>query len=83
MGHEEETGRPPSMQSMTVEMTFGDVSPEVLEILTGGAFSAAPAPTFSVEVKTAIKRTFWEWLTRRPRRYHTVYIPHARLVEGP
>lgn len=64
-----------------MEVTFGDVDPEVLGILTGGALGTPPEPTFSVEVAVpARRRTFWEWLRRKPRHLAAFYyIPQARL----
>lgn len=69
------------LQPLTVEMTFKDVDPEVLGILTGGVMGSPSAPEFSIEVHSSgRRRTFWEWLRRKPRHlpYHA-YIPHARL----
>ena len=71
-----------NVKPFSVEMTFAAVDPEVLGILTGGALGAPTPPTFSIEVTSPIKRTFWQWLTRKPRRYQTIYIPNARLTGG-
>jgi hypothetical protein len=69
------------MKTTSASITFGAVSPEVMNILTGGALRTSPDPSFAIEVHTRIKRTFWQWLTRKPSRYRTTYIPNARLVE--
>lgn len=70
--------------SMSMEMAFTNVDTEVLGILTGGVLlgKKPPLPTFAIEVCTPIKRTFWQWLRRKPVQYTRYYIPHARLV-GP
>lgn len=61
------------------EIEFCAVGPEVLDILTGGPLSK---PEFSVEVVTPIKRTFWQWLLRKPKQHRTYYIPRARIEEA-
>lgn len=66
-------------EPIKMEVTFSEVDPEVLGILTGGVLGTTPQPTFAMEVTTAIKRKWWEWLLRKPRRYQTIYIPNARL----
>ena len=65
---------------LSVEIEFCNVDPAVLDILTGGPLSE---PVFSVEVFHPIKRTFWQWLRRKPKRYQHVIIPRARIEEGP
>lgn len=70
----------PWLKPIQVEMTFENVDPEVLGILTGGALGTPPTPTFSLEVTHQIKRKWWQWLLRRPKRYHRIVIPNARLA---
>lgn len=64
---------------MTVEMTFAAVDPAVLGILTGGVIGTPPPATFALEAVVPIKRTFWQWLRRRPRQHRRILIPNARL----
>jgi hypothetical protein len=67
---------------ITVEMTMVDVDPAVLGILTGGVLGTTPKPTFAVEVHAPVKRTFWQWLTRKPKMWRHILIPHARIETG-
>lgn len=69
----------PFSEEFEVKIEFRAVDPELLDILTGGIFETAPV--FAVEVHAPIKRTFWQWLLRKPRRYQNTYIPRAR-IEG-
>lgn len=69
------------LKSVSAEVTFQGVDPEVLGLLTGGVLGSAPEPTFAVEVHAPIKRTFWQWLRRKPKRWQYTYIPHARLTQ--
>lgn len=64
-----------------VKIEFVAVDPELLDVLTGGVFETAPV--FSVEVHSPIKRTFWQWLLRKPRQHRTYYIPRATIEEAP
>lgn len=68
---------------LTLEVEFRGVDPATLDVLTGGALGDAPAQEFSVEVFAPIRRTFWQWLRRRPRQYRRVLVPRARLEVGP
>lgn len=70
-----------SMEPITIDFTLQDVDPEVLGILTGGVMGTKPEPTFSLEVKYPVKRTFWQWLRRKPRLWNHVYIPNATMGE--
>jgi hypothetical protein len=68
------------------EIEFCQVDPELLNLLTGGAFdkdTPTEQPSFAVEIVRPIKRTFWQWLLRKPRQYQTIYIPRATIEEGP
>lgn len=71
------------LKPLVFEVEFQDVDPESLGILTGGVMGTPPAPTFSLDVTVpARRRTFWEWLRRRPRHLATRYfIPNARLAQ--
>lgn len=66
-------------EPVQVEVTFAQVDPKVLGILTGGVMGEKPAPTFSVEVVSPVRRTFWQWLRRKPRQHRRIVIPNARL----
>lgn len=68
---------------ISLDLTFNEVDPELLGILTGGFMGTPPAPTFSIEAFIpARRRTFWEWLRRKPKHLaHSILIPHARLAE--
>jgi hypothetical protein len=63
----------------TLEFAVATVDPDLLGLLTGGAVGTPPPPSFSLDVAYPIKRTFWQWLTRRPRQYRRVVIHNARL----
>jgi hypothetical protein len=76
------------LKPITLEVEFQDVNPAVLGILTGGggvygmrAFGSEE-PTVSIDFHYPIKRTFWQWLTRKPKRWGHTLIPHARLTTG-
>jgi hypothetical protein len=68
-------------EPLRVEIEFCQVDPGLLDVLTGGVFETAPV--FAVEVHAPIKRTFWQWLLRKPRQHRTYYIPRAKIEEGP
>lgn len=68
---------------MTVKMAFTAVNPAVLGILVRQDRDAPPPPTFALEAVIPIKRTFWQWLRRRPRQHQRILIPHARLDMTP
>lgn len=69
-----------TFEALRVDIEFCDVDPAVLDILTGGPL---PEPVFSVEVISPIKRTFWQWLLRKPKRYQRTFIPRATIEEAP
>lgn len=68
------------LRPVSMEVTFQDVDPATLGLLTGGVIGEAP-PEFSIEVHHPVRRTFWQWLLRRPRRWRRVHVPRARLTE--
>lgn len=75
---------PDFSEPMTFEIEFCQPDPEVLDILTGGAFSKdtpTKQPVFGMEIVVPIKRTFWQWLLRKPRQHRTIYVPRVR-IEG-
>ena len=73
---------PEPFKRVTVDIEFKAVDPAVLGILTGGAIGTPPpSPTFSIDVLTPIRRRWWEWVLRRPRRYQRTYIPYATLAD--
>lgn len=59
------------MERVSVEITLGQVDPELLNILTG---SPITTNLNEVEIRTPIKRTFWEWLCRKPQRWELVKL---------
>lgn len=65
-----------ALRTFSMDIEFATVDPDLFAILTGTA-----PPTFAVEVTTPIKRTFWQWLFRRPVQYSVIYIPHATIGE--
>ena len=73
------SSEPERFENIEVEIEFCTVDPTALEILTGGPISR---PEFSVEVVAPIKRTFWQWLLRKPRQHKIYYIPRARIEEA-
>jgi hypothetical protein len=73
-------------EPLSVEIEFCQVDPELLNLLTGGAFdkdTPTEQPTFAVEAYIPIKRTFWQWLLRKPRQHKIIYIPRATIQEAP
>lgn len=70
----------PRFEEFTLDLTFAYPDPDLLGLLTGGVIRTPPPPTFAVEVVTPIKRTFWQWLRRRPVQHMRYVIPHARLA---
>lgn len=70
-----------SFENFEVESEFCQPDPEALKLLTGD-LSTDKCPTYSVEIYTPIKRTFWQWLLRKPKRYRTHYIPRMRFEES-
>lgn len=65
---------------ITMEVAFTDVDPEALGLLTGGVMGTMPESTFSIAVNYPVKRTFWQWLRRKPKQWHRVVVPNARLA---
>jgi hypothetical protein len=65
--------------AVNMDFTMEHVDPESLRLLMGGIDGPAQ-PTFAFEAHYPVKRTFWQWLRRKPRRWNHVYIPHARLA---
>lgn len=68
-------------QTFEMELTLLDVNPELLGILTGGVMGTPPPPTFAIDINSPVKRTFWQWLRRKPRQWHHIHIPNATLGE--
>ena len=68
-------------KSFSMDFTLAHPDPDLLGLLTGGALGNPPEPTFAVEMTYPIKRTFWQWLRRKPRQHGYLYIPRARLEE--
>lgn len=80
--HLEEVDRLPPMEFKTLSMdvTIADVDPEAIALLTGtGKYT--PGSTHSMTITGPVKRTFWQWLRRRPRQYRTTYLPHVTMGE--
>jgi hypothetical protein len=81
----------PPLREYKVEVEFGEVDPEVLSLLTGmevktvngmTTFAKPDQPVHAaMEVRGFRKRTFWQWLFRRPRQPYTYYFPNVR-IEG-
>lgn len=69
----------------SLEMTFADVDPEGLGLLTGGVMGTAPEPTFSMDIvsRNPVKRTFWQWLRRRPVEYtySRTFFPNVKMAD--
>lgn len=61
---------------MSMEVSFSNVDPEILNLMFG---DAPKEPVFSVEVWNKKRRTFLQWLLRRPRKYSYVAIPYAKF----
>lgn len=66
-------------EPLSVEIEICAVDPAVLDILTG----MVDEPVYSVEVFYPIKRTFWQWLLRKPKPYQYAIIPRAKIEEAP
>lgn len=68
---------------ITVEFTMEEVDPEVVNLLWGAKpgtpIKDATQAGHSVEMTIPIKRTFWQWLLRRPVQYRRILIPNARV----
>lgn len=74
---------PETATSYTMEVSLRDVDPDLLGILTGGVIGGnPPEPTFSIHVTYPVtyparRRTFWEWLRRKPKHHAgAVYLPN-------
>lgn len=70
-------GEPFTFEAVSMELTFTEVNPELIDLVTGGTAE----PITSLEVYAPIKRTFWQWLRRKPRQYRVVYIPSVRRIK--
>lgn len=60
---------------VSMEISLRDVDPELLALLTGGAI-ARPQ---NITIQHTKKRTFWQWLRRKPKVTRTLYLPNARI----
>lgn len=75
--------QPFEFQPLSIELETREVDPDLLGLLTGGVLgNPLPKPTFAIEVHHPIKRTFWQWLTRKPKKWRTIHIPNARISES-
>jgi hypothetical protein len=77
------TKHPVFHDTYTMEVKVNEVDPDLLGILTGGAFGTPPSAEFSLNVFTpARRRTFWEWLRRKPKHHavHT-YFPRVKMAK--
>jgi hypothetical protein len=69
------------LKPVSMEITLGEVSPEVMALLYGAPVEEVkPEPIFAIESWHPIKRTFWQWLRRKPRQWRRIYIPRARIT---
>jgi hypothetical protein len=68
-------------KTFSMEVEVKGVDPGVLGLLTGGVLGTPPPPSFSIEVRAPIKRTFWQWLIRKPCQYNHYFIPNAVMGE--
>ena len=66
-------------RTFSTEITFGEVDPDLIDILTGGSGGVVPPATYAVEIHSPIKLKWWERLLRRPQLWQTVRIPNATL----
>lgn len=66
----------------SVEISFHEVDPEILRLLVGTALDGRPTPMSEVELIVPIKRTFWQWLLRKPKEYRAYYFPQVEVREG-
>lgn len=66
---------------ISLDYTLSDLDPELLNLLTGWTPGTERKQQVSIEIKQKIrvKRTFWQWLLRRPIRYteQVIFIPRA------
>lgn len=63
----------------SVEMTFNAVDPELLKILWGGY--RPDGMKQGVTVYAPIRRTFWQWLLRKPHQQRVVHFPNVVFTE--
>lgn len=72
---------PESFGSFTMEVEFCQPAPELLNTLTGGTFNdtEAAVPEYGMEMVVPVKRTFWQWLLRKPKKHRIIYIPKVRF----
>lgn len=69
-------GKPDYLRTVSVEFTSMDVDPELLSILIG-----QPKPDFAIEIHAPVKRTFWQWLRRKPPLWNHWYVPNVKMGE--
>lgn len=62
-----------------MEVTVGQVDPELLELLAGE--SGAARRGHGLEIHSKIKRTWWQRLRRRPQMWQTIWIPNVKFTE--
>lgn len=85
MGSEEFPGiKSPDFVKLSVDVEFKTPNPELLNLLTGGVLGkedSEPTGSLIAEYKVPLRRSFWQWLFRRPRQYmtHCLYIPRAKF----
>lgn len=55
------------------------IDPDLLKLLCG---DEPVPPQYAIEIRTPIKRKWWERLLRRPQREAIILIPNATLVNS-
>lgn len=68
---------PQKFENLTLEVEFCQPNPDLLELLAGGA----PEKAYAIEMMCPVKRTFWQWLFRKPRQYRGYYVPNAQVID--
>lgn len=63
---------------VNVEITSCDVDPEMLRILFGGY--GPDGVQHGLTVYAPIKRTFWQWLLRKPIQQRVTHFPHVKFL---
>jgi hypothetical protein len=70
---------PPTHKKIEIELTKFEVDPELIQILTGSTDWNATNYEAGMTINTPIKRTFWQWLRRKPIQWSMTFIPAARV----
>lgn len=68
------------LNKIEIDFTPCEINPEVLQLLTGGF--QPDGLRRGVTLYIPIRRTFWQWLRRKPVQKRVIHMPNV-IIESP